>query len=197
MAVSAANQSMAIASVKEGRILGQMPATKGKKIDSLAASPDGATLYYVSSGTIWSVPSQGGTPRKICEGDGVAVDPGGNFLIVNLFEADRVRLERVPLSGGSPQPIQVNGDIAISPIPLGMNALDKGGRPLANRALQDSWFFGVGILNLSTGTLTQIPLRYTGDILVPEWTADGKILGAGYPFGSHVWRLKPVTSEKQ
>ncbi|HXJ15990.1 MAG TPA: protein kinase [Candidatus Polarisedimenticolia bacterium] len=196
VAGSAPNTSLAIASVKEGRILAQFPETKGKTINSVAASPDGATVYYVSSGTVWAVPSQGGTPRKICDGDGVAVDPGGNFLIVNLFEAERVRLERIPLSGGSPQPIQVKGDLAISPVPLGGTALDKRGRLLVSVAPSDSWFFGLGILNVASGTLTRIPSTYTGDVAIAGWTDDGQILVSSSPLGAHIWRFRPVTSEK-
>ncbi|MGE5325562.1 MAG: protein kinase domain-containing protein, partial [Deltaproteobacteria bacterium] len=100
-----AKQAVTLASVKEGRILRRFDDTEGKGVSSLAASPDGKTLYYVASGTVWSTPTDGGNPKKLCAGDGVAVDPNGKDLIVNLIEQQVVRLERVSVSGGSPQEI--------------------------------------------------------------------------------------------
>jgi eukaryotic-like serine/threonine-protein kinase len=186
------SQALAIASVKDGRILHAFKATEGKFIDTVAASPDGKTIYYVSSGSVWSIPSQGGNPRKVCAGDGVAVDPNGRYLIVNLNEQEHVRLERVPLLGGLSQPIQVRSDLPISPIPLGSSAINKDSKLLVSVAPSDSWFFGLAILDLATGKLTPVPLNYTGDIMTPGWANDRRILATGYPMRAHLWRFRPI-----
>jgi Tol biopolymer transport system component len=192
MAGTPPGRMLTIASMKEGRIIHRFEATEGKRIDAVAASPDGKSLYYVSSGTVWSVPSQGGNPRKICAGDGIAVDPSGGDLIVNLNEQHHVRLERVPLSGGPVQSLQVRSDLPISPIPLGPNSLDKNGRLLVSVAPKDSWFFRLAILNLATGKLAQVPLNYTGDIMTPGWARDGRVLTTADPIRARIWRFRPV-----
>jgi eukaryotic-like serine/threonine-protein kinase len=185
-------RALAIASVKEGRIIQRIEATEGKQIDDVASPPDGKTLYYVSSGTVWSVPSQGGSPSKICAGDGVAVDPNGRYLIVNLNEQEHVRLERVPFGGSPAQIIQVRSDLPISPIALGSNAINKDGRLLVSVAPSDSWFFRLAILDLTTGKLTRVPLNYLGDIMTPGWASDGSILASAYPMRAHIWRFRPT-----
>ena len=185
-------QALALASVKEGRILQRFAATQGKEIDALAASPDGTSLYYVSSGSVWTIPSQGGDPHKLCAGDSVAVDPNGRDLIVSLNEQEHVRLERVPLSGGPAQPIQVKGDLPVSPVPLGPDALNRDGKLLVSVAPRDSWFFSLGILSLATGTVTRVPLNYSGDIMTPGWASDGSVLATANPMRSHIWRFRPT-----
>ncbi len=185
-------RALAIASVKEGRILQRFAATEGKVIDALAVSPDGKSLYYVSSGSVWSIPSQGGSSRKLCAGDSMAVDPDGRDLIVSLNEREHVRLERAPLAGGPTQSIQFKGDLPVSPIPLGPHALNKDGKLLVSVAPSDSWFFGLAVLDLTTGAVARVPLNYPGDIMTPSWTSDGRILASADPMSSHIWRFRPT-----
>ncbi len=183
---------LAIASVKEGRIIRRFEATAGKDVAALAASPDGDSLYYVSSGTLWSIPSKGGAPRKICAGDGMAADPNGKDLIVNLNEPERVRLVRVPLSGGPQQEIRVRSDIALSPYPLGPSAFNERGKALVQVDPADSWFFRVAILDLTTGELKRIPINYAADIMLSGWASDGRILATATPIRAHIWRFRPA-----
>jgi eukaryotic-like serine/threonine-protein kinase len=186
-------RTLSIASLKEGRIIRRFKATEGKEIWTLASSPDGKDLYYVTSGSVWSVPSQGGSPRKICAGDSVVADPNGHDLIVSLQEQEYTRLERVPLSGGPAQAIQVKSQLAINS-PLGPNALNKEGKLLVNVEGTSSYFYRLAILDLATGKLTQVPLNYTGDIVVPAWASNGGILATASPFRAHIWRFRPVMS---
>jgi eukaryotic-like serine/threonine-protein kinase len=184
--------TLAIASVKEGRIIHRFTAIVGQKITEVAASPDGNSLYYVSSGSVWSVPTQGGSPRRICAGDGVVADPNGRELIVKLNEQERVLLERVPLSGGPARPIQVRSDLLMAPYTLGAGALNKDGKLLVTVAPRDSWFFGVAILDLATGKLTRVPLNYPFDVVMAKWASDGRILVEGSSIKAHIWRFRPT-----
>ncbi|HEV2245213.1 MAG TPA: protein kinase, partial [Terriglobia bacterium] len=184
--------ALAIASVKQGRIIQRFTATEGQKIDEVAASPDGKSIYYVSSGSIWSIPSQGGSPRRICAGDGVVADPNGRELIVKLNEQERVLLERVPLSGSPAQPIQVRSNLLLAPYQLSPGALNNDGKLLLTVAPKDSWFFGLAILDLATGKLAPVPLNYTFDVAHAGWASDGSILATGSPIRAHIWRFRPV-----
>jgi hypothetical protein len=196
IAGSRPTQMLAIASVSEGRIIHRFTATEGTRIEEVAASPDGNTLYYVSSESVWSIRSEGGEPRRICAGDGVAVDPNGRELIVQLNEQEHVLLERVPLSGGPAQPIQGRSDLLVAPGGLGAGALNKDGKLLVTVAPKDSWFFGVATLDLTTGKLTPVPLNYTFDIALAEWASDGSILATGAPIRAHIWRFRPVGNKQ-
>ena len=191
MAGSGPAQALAVASVRNGDILHRFKATEGMQIAAVAASPDGQEIYYVAAGNVWVVPSQGGTPRQICAGDGVAVAPDGRSLVVNLNEEEHVRLERVLLPDGILQPIHVKSDFAVSPVPLGPNAINKEGKLLVNIAPSDSWFWGLGVLYLATGKLTRLPLNYSGDIFCAAWASDGSILATADPLGAHIWRFRP------
>jgi serine/threonine protein kinase len=185
-------KSLAIASVKNGRILHRFKPTQGKDIGTVAASPDGKVLYYASSGKIWSVPSQGGNPHEICSGDGVAAEPNGGDLIVNLVGEGLVQLERVPLAGGPAQPIQLKSDLPLSPTSLGSHAINRRQELLVSVAPRDSWFFGLAIVDLSTGRMARIPLDYAGDTFYPAWASDGSILVTSELMNAHIWRFRPV-----
>jgi len=190
--VAGSPPTLAVASVKDGRIIHRYTAIEGERITELAASPDGNTVYYVSSGSVWSVPIQGGSPRRICGGDGVVADPNGRELIVKLNETEHVRLERVPVSGGPAQPIPVRSNVLLAPYTLGGGALNKDGKLLVIVAPTDSWFFGVAILDLASGKLTPVPLNYPFDAAVAIWARDGSILATGSPIRAHIWRFQPV-----
>ena len=192
IAGSRPTQMLAIASVSEGRIIHRFKETEGQNISEVAASPDGNTIYYVSSGNVWSIPSQGGSPRRICGGEGVVADPNGRDLIVKLNEQEHVRLERVPLSGGPAQPIQVRSNLPMAPYQLSPGALNKDGKLLVTVAPKDSWFYAAAILDLATGKLTQVPLNYTYDMDEAEWASDGSILATGSPLRAHIWRFRPT-----
>ncbi len=197
MVGSGPKQALTLASVKEGRILRRFDDTEGKPITALAASPDGKTLYYVTSGSVWSVPSEGGNSRKLCAGDGVVVDASGRDLIVGLIEPQHVRLQRVPLAGGAAQEIPVKSDAPITPIPLGPSSINSTGKMLIGVVPNDSWFFRMGIMDLSSGAVTMIPLNYAGDTMVSSWTSSGRVLATATPIRAHIWHFKPVASESK
>ena len=191
VAGTGSDETIVIASAREGRIIRRLQGTKGEHVTRLAASADGKTLFYVTSGSIWAIPASDGTPRRICPGDGVAADPNGEDLVVNLNEKAGVRLVRVPLSDGTGQDIRVQSDVAIDPLPIGGYGVRKDGKILVGVVPRDSWFFSLAVLDGANGSLTRVPLNYTGDILLSGWASDGRILAMGELMRAHVWRFRP------
>jgi eukaryotic-like serine/threonine-protein kinase len=188
---SDSSRTIALASASDGRILRRLKGAAGVPVTFLAASPDGNTLYYVSTGDVWAIPSTDGTPRKIHAGDGLAVDPNGREIIVNLNEKGGVRLVRVSLQDGSERKISLPGNVRPTPIALGGNAMDRSGKMLVGIVPPDSWFFGAAVLDLKGGSVTRIPLNYTGDTLNMAWAQDGRVLASGEELVSHIWRFRP------
>jgi hypothetical protein len=194
IAGTGSDQTIAIASAREGegRIIRRLQGAKGQQPTALAASADGKTVYYVVSRSVWAIPAVDGTPQKICTGDGIAVDPNGQDLIVNLNERTGVRLFRVPLSGGPEREIRVQSDLQISPLPIGGNGVRKDGKILVGIFPRGTWFFSLTILDPVTSALTKIPLDYTGDLFLSGWAADGRILATSELMRARIWRFRPI-----
>jgi eukaryotic-like serine/threonine-protein kinase len=183
------NRFIALASTANGRITQRIRLDKGP-IGSLAASPDGKTLYCAAGGTVWSVP-RAGEPRKLCAGDQVAVEPGGQNLLVKVIETPRVRLIRVPLNGAPPREIPFAGPWRLTPYPLESAGITKDGRMIAQLASLDSWYFVPGLIDLETGKTTRIAVDFLGDYLSLAWTSGGWIVAEVNEFRSSLWRFRP------
>ena len=188
---------IAVAAVKDGRIVRRLQESAGKRIDSLTASPDGKTLYYVSAGSIWAMPSTGGAPRKMGSGDSISMDAGGQDLIVVLNEKERSRVVRLPLSGGPPQEIPWKSELRLTSWPLSPNAVNPDGRILVTLGSADSWFYYVGIVNSTTGEVRKVPVSYVGDIGSAGWTRDGQIRAQARPLRTAVWRFRPEAGNQK
>ena len=188
---------VAIASLADGQIVRRLDDVPGNGVSDLAASPDGKTLYYVVSGTVWATEVGGGQPRRIGPGDGVAADPNGKDLIVQLNEKEGVRLFRVPVSGGAAQPIPIYSPLPLGDTLLSPNAVGRDGRVLLSLNTPDSWFFKAGILDPRSGKLAEIPLNFSGDLIAPGWLNDGRILSSGWPLRSTLWCFHPEEKGEQ
>ena len=186
---------IAVASLADGRIVKRLSGVPGGDVTSLATSPEGETLYYVASGTVWAIAASGGQPRQIGPGDAIAADPNGKDLIVQLIEKERVRLLRVPVSGGAEQPIPIETNLPLAPVQLSPNAIGKDGRVLLSVATPD--YYGAGILDPHSGKLERVPLRFTGDLLAPGWLDDGRVLSPGWPFRATLWRFRPAANGRK
>ncbi|HEV2423934.1 MAG TPA: protein kinase [Terriglobia bacterium] len=186
---------IAIASLADGRIVNRLAGTPGSDVTSLAASPEGETLYYVVSGTVWAIAASGGQPRQIGPGDSVVADANGKNLIVQLIDKEGVRLLRVPVSGGAEQPIPIVSDLPLAPVQLSPNAIGKDGRVLLSVAAPG--FVGAGFLDPRSGKLEKIPLTFTGDVLAPGWLGDGRVLSGAWPFRSALWRFRPEANRSK
>jgi len=78
-------------------------------------SPDGATVYYISGGNLWSVSAAGGVPQKVYEDVTAAtLHPDGKTL---AFDRGR-KLWVGSLNGGEPKQLwggPTNGGLSFSP----------------------------------------------------------------------------------
>lgn len=194
---SGAESVIALASTTEGRVIRRLQGTMGRRITGLAASPDGKTIYYVSDGSVWVVSASDGTPRRIAVGNKVSADPNGRDLIVTLNERSGARLVRVPVSKGTPQEIPVEKSLLLAPVALGSHAVAKDGKILIPISPPDSWFYRLVILDPATGHAMKVPVSYTGDTIVGNWTSDGRITAIGLPLRSHVWRFRHPEERRQ
>jgi Tol biopolymer transport system component len=179
--------------VADGRIVRRLEKADGPSIQALAASPDGQTLYYAAAGKIWAIASNNGQPRLIREGDSVAADPRGQYLIVQLNEKDNVRLVRVAPDGGSEQSLSFPG-VRLAPVLMPSNAIRADGAILMTANASDSWFWYTAVLNPGTGKAQRITLPSFLDAIYPGWTAEGKILTFGAQTHAAIWRLRPAST---
>jgi hypothetical protein len=186
---------VAIASVSDGRIVRRFSAIPAGEVTDLATSPDGKTLYYVASGTVWAIPVAGGEPRRVGLGDSVAPSPDGKYLIVKLKEKQGIRLMEVPVSGGAEKSIFTQGDLRLSQVNLSPRAVSKDGRVVVTVTALDSWFYGAAVVDLQAHTITRIPLNFSGDVESPGWLDDGRVISSGWPTKSTLWRFQPAASE--
>jgi serine/threonine protein kinase len=180
---------LAIASVKEGRITARLKIPAG--VNSITASPDGTTLFYSVAGSIWSVQRAGGEPKKLAEGDAVTFDPRSKRLLIQVSEHDKMRLVRVPMEGGTSEPVPVRGEAHLAAfVYLGPRAVRADGQIVATANVRDSWFAIAGVLNPITGEFRRTRLRYDADITFPSWNSKGEIVAGGSLWRSSMWRFQ-------
>jgi hypothetical protein len=101
------HHTIAIADTSNGRISGRISPGKGA-ITSLAATPDGGTIYFAAGGTIWSVPAGGGDAHKIVGGEDVMWDPSRHGLVIVRRESSHMTLWRTTPEGGAEQQIPID-----------------------------------------------------------------------------------------
>ncbi|HUF23498.1 MAG TPA: protein kinase [Vicinamibacterales bacterium] len=177
---------IAIVAVNSGRILKRLKAPGN--VTSLGASPDGATLYASSEGSIVAMPVDGGSARTLGAGDSLTVDPATGDLIVKLDEAERYRLVRMSPAGGTPAPITITGDLRLVTRPLMPGAV-RNGRLVLPIAVLDSWYWFAGVLDLRSGRLTRMEVVNPTDFHWITWAADGSVLGSGMAIRSALWKF--------
>jgi hypothetical protein len=188
---SGGERRFGIASIENGRILGSIPGIKASTVYTVA-SYDGETLYFGDGLKIWSAPVAGGTPRLITDGVGVAAFPDGKHLVVVTIEKDGITFKKVSVETGETQPLVPRHPVRFSPVPiLGARPIAPDGRMLV-LLLVDSWFWKPGIFDTRNGTVREIPVPFTGDMFLPSWTDDGRIVVAAYSLQTSLWRYKPT-----
>jgi hypothetical protein len=163
-------------------------------IDSLTVSRDRQTLFFASKGAIYALPTADGSPRKIAQGDAVAAYPGGDELVVQLFEPDGARLARVNAAAGTTQPIEFSGEARLALMPMTGTAVDRGGDILVTVTQRHLWFWRPGLVTPTRRRLEPIPLDYQGDIIAPAWTSDGRVVSIGQSLSARLWRFRPRPS---
>ena len=189
------SRKIAIASLVDGRILRRLARPDAANVSALAGSPDGKTLYYVESGIVWAMPSEGGEPKKVHEGDQVAVDPTDQSLVIEVTTRDAVRLVRVPAGGGAEQAIPMPSGVRLF-TDLSPSAVALDGRIAVRIVPKDSWFWPAAVLDPRSGGLTQLPGVRDLDMPKPAWGADGRLVSLAQPERSSLWRFRPVTASR-
>jgi hypothetical protein len=187
-------QTIAVASLRDRRILRKISVPNAGSIAQLAASADGATLYYIADNAVWALSSAGGEPRKIAAATSMAVDPRGREIILQRIGPNSsVRLFRLPVSGGSEEEIKIGADVRMGGVPLAANAINKDGQILVTTALNaNTWYWQVSVFDPKTGEAKHVPTDFAGDILYAGWTSDGQILATGLNTEGSIWRFRPV-----
>jgi hypothetical protein len=185
----APRQTIALADIETGGILRRIAPDKGE-IGSLAASPDGAIMYFSAGSTVWAVPATGGEPRKVRAGDRVIMDPSGRALLVSVLETPGMRLFRLPLDGGPEREIHARGPRPVDYSYLSSGASNAAGRLLV--AFQDSWFIAPGVLDTMSGQVLPLPFDNTSDYTSMAWLPDGRMMALHIGVRSSLWRFAPV-----
>jgi serine/threonine protein kinase len=185
-----------VATMPEGRIVSRLEETRGIAPQSLVASPDGKTLYYVNAGTLFAVGIEGGKPRNLRPANGVAVDPRDPTpsLIVQVNAPDAVKLFRVPLDGGSELSILFASSLRLAPIPISGSAVGPDGRIAVTVTSPDTMFRGVALLDPATAVLERLPVVFDGDLQYPAWDRDGTLRAVGVSIRSSLWRFQAQAS---
>ncbi|MBL8115002.1 MAG: PD40 domain-containing protein, partial [Acidobacteria bacterium] len=186
---------IALASVRDGRLVKRLDQTAKAVPSAMAATPDGRTLYYVDGGFVSSVNVESGVVTKVRPGNGIAIDPRTFDLVVQMNEKDGVKLVRVGAGGETPVPF-TSTTVRISSEPLSPGAFLPDGRLVVTVTSADSWFVGPAILNPETGEVLPIAVRFDGDVTATTWSGDA-LLAMGVGIRSELWRFRlPVSSEK-
>jgi predicted Ser/Thr protein kinase/DNA-binding beta-propeller fold protein YncE len=179
--------TIAIADIETGFIARRIAPGKGE-ILSLAASPDGGTLYFAAGSTVWSIASTGGEARKIRAGNRVVAAPDGRTLLVSVLESPDMRLFRVPLDGGPEVEIPADRSHSVEYSLLSAGAWNRDGRLLVS--LQDNWFNTPAVLNTLTGRVLPLPFDNANSYLSMAWLPDGRIVALRIGTRSTLWRFQ-------
>jgi serine/threonine protein kinase len=183
-------ETIAVAEIASGRVTHRIAPGKGV-INSLASSPDGKTLYFAASGSVWAIPSSGGEARMIRSGDSVIADPSGRGLVISRAETSKMRLFRVPLDGKSEQEILMDKSLTMMPNVLSPNALSSDGRLLVPLSPRDSWFNHPVIVDTASGRVTRIPSDNLSDYHSMGWLPDGQVLALQIGVRAKIWKFTP------
>jgi len=183
----APRRTIALIDIATGRIGGRI-ATDHGQVDSLAATPDGGTLFVSAGGTIWSVPVAGGALKFVRAGDYVAMDPAGRHLIVSAVENAQLRFYRVFLDGRPEQEIAIDRSLPIMDYAWSPNALSADGRLLV--PLIAAWFNYPATLDTNTGRITRLPSDDVSDYHSMAWLPDGRIVALHTGLRASLWRFQ-------
>jgi len=181
--------TIAVAEVETGRITRRIAPGKGE-IVSLAASPDGSTLYFATGGTIWSIPSAGGQAREVRAGNRVVADPSGRALLVSVLESPNMRLFRVPLDGSLETEIPADAAHALRYLDLSPGSWNADGRLLVS--IHESWFAAPAVLDTRNGRVQPLPFDKTSDYVSMAWLPNGRMIALRVGMRSTLWRFAPV-----
>lgn len=175
-------ETIAVADTATGRVSGRISPGNGV-IQTLAASADGETLYFTASGSVWSVATAGGEPRRIGPGEWVIVHPSGS-LIVARNDGTQVRLFEVSAANATERAIgAVDADARF----FSMGGVRADGLVAASLNKVDSWWLQLGLVDLTSGRTTQLPGDGVSEVVWATWTPDGQILALKQGMNATIW----------
>jgi hypothetical protein len=183
------SRRIAIATLRDGRIVRRF-GPRATDVGSMAAAPDGKTIYYASGGFIWAQPVSGGDPRKITEGTDAALDGAGQHLHVRRNRNGTIELFRLPVGGGEAEKLSVPGEYHLAVPALTPAAVDARGRILVTVLSSHSFYYRPAILDPAAKSLTVVPVVFDGDVSTPSWLAGGRIGAFGSRYISSLWRYR-------
>ena len=184
------NENIAIADASNGRISARISPGKGS-IQSLTASPDGATLYFTAGGSVWSIASGGGDATKICAGDWVVANPVGGTLVVARNLSSRISLFEVSAARGSERAIPFDRTSPLFNLYISLGTIRSDGQMLVPLNVADSWFNPLAQLDLKTGRITRLAGDGVSDLPSAAWTHDGGIVASRLGLVSTIWKFTP------
>jgi hypothetical protein len=166
---------------------------QSERLEALASTPDGRTLYFVQSRQVYEVPADGSkAPQKVVAGDAVAVEPKTGNLLIQRFEGAGTRLFRLLLPGGKLEAMPVQpGPLRLAPVPLSGAAFHPDGRLLVTTATQDSCHWQTTLLG-PDGRLQPLRVDFNGDVIPAGWSKDGKVLAMGFGNFCDMWLFTPA-----
>jgi eukaryotic-like serine/threonine-protein kinase len=181
------HRRIALASIANGRILREVQIPPSE-LRGLAVSPDRTTFYYAQGGLVYA--QAGGQPKRLAEGDTIALEPAGRYLYAKQMGYNPIRLVRIDTGSGREEEVQFPTSPRISAVELSPTAVDVRGRILLDTTSPSTWFYRAAVLDPAQGKLTVIPLSFSGDSMAPGWTPDGKIVSAGAGLTGSLWRYR-------
>jgi tRNA A-37 threonylcarbamoyl transferase component Bud32 len=180
--------TLLVASTATGRITTRIPWFRD--VAQFTGSPDGKTIYYSRAGVVYEMPVIGGESRRIRDGDFLAIDPSGRYLVIEVNAADRVRLFHVPLDRSPEREIPIRGPLLYSAQAINRRAIAPDGRILFTGVSASLWHWQAAILDPRTGVVEILPGGESADTEA-SWTYDGKIWIVGDDLESTMWRYRP------
>ena len=181
--------TLLVATTSTGRVTARIPWFTD--VSQYTGSPDGKSIYYSRAGVIFEMPVSGGESRRIRDGDFLAIDPSGRYLVIEVNAADRVRLFHVPLDGTPEREIPIAGPLRFSPQAINRRAIAPDGRIVFTGVSASLWHWQAAILDPRTGAVEVMPGGEAADTEA-SWTHDGKIWIVGDDLESTMWRYRPA-----
>jgi hypothetical protein len=182
------HRRIAIVSIADGHVLREVALAAGN-LTGLAVSSDRATVYYAQNGSVYAL-SGSGAPRRLAQGDTIAMDPEEHNLYVKQFAYEPIRLVRIDLASGQESPVTLPAEARMTDLPLSPTAVSSNQRMLVDASTTFMWFYRPALLDLRTGSLATIPMSPVGDCLAPGWAADGSMVCEVVELTGSLWRYR-------
>ena len=119
---------------------------------------------------------------------GVAPDPRGEYLLIQVNQQEGTRLVRVQLSGGLETIVPAQYPLVA--LPISPHAIAPDGRVALQIAPTDSWYWLAAILDPKTGKM-ELVSENQADMDAPAWDDRGRVVVAAQFLRSSLWRFRP------